>query len=44
MHDPLHPDFEAFREYIADTLFDDSMIMMDDFIPEAPQLIASDCV
>jgi hypothetical protein len=43
VHEPGHPDFEAFQAYIADPLFAIPMIMMDNFLPTMPELIATDC-
>ena len=44
IHEPTHPDFDDFSRYIDDVIFDSAMIMMDEFVPEMPELITTDCV
>ena len=42
IHEPVHPDYTAFKAFLNDPIFNQKGIMMDDFIPEGEGILASD--
>lgn len=44
IHEPVHAEYEAFRDYLDDPIFDSPKIMMDDFIQEHHGILASDSI